>query len=799
MKKTQKRHALLMSALSLLLCVSMLVGTTFAWFTDEVTSGMNTIAAGNLDIELLADGVKVENGTKLFSEVEKWEPGVVVYENLQIANVGTLALKYQMSLNFGKENTLNGHKLSEVLQIAVVDKIPQGADRAAVLASVQNATSLEDFSIAGSLTAGAKTEEKAVVIFWAPGENDNWYNANNGQLTSDEKPLSIEFGVKLLATQLMSEDDSFGTDYDKDAWHNAMKVSTAAELTAAVKAVEDGGTIGLLENITFDEDSAMNSSGTWYEGVIFDGDKSFTIDLNGKTITNDSAVNDYLVFIKNNGSKPNTITFKNGTLEATSSAYSAIATASSNGQKITINLENVAVKGNNSNGAVIKARGGSELNVKAGTVITGANNYVGIECVGNDTVVNVYEGAEIYQNGTGSYVGSLVGVSYNSTVNVYGGKGKSAIGCFIAMTSGGTINVYGGEWIANTDGTAVNGSNKGVLIAQSEKGAKSIVNVYGGTFKGGYCCYGAAAGDAQINIAGGTYNAAPTNYVAAGYQAVERNGKYFVISDSIAEENVVATPAQLKNALTEAADANSGDNTLYLTGDVDLSGSDWTPISIDGYHGAGVITIEGNGATIKGLNAPLFAGGFAGKSGIVIKDLTIADSNIVCTSGLGGGAFVDSSDSMHVITLENCHLVNSTVSGERAGGLIGWYSGYAKLNDGPVKAYVTISDCSVIDSKVIGNGSAGAIAGHPGASDYTYTTIEDCEVKNVEVVSKDEGSWRTGAIVGTANNGHIVINNVTVENVTLTQNGVTADETVLYGRFVPAGTGTLVIDGIAIS
>ena len=52
MKKTQKRHALLMSALSLLLCVSMLVGTTFAWFTDEVTSGMNTIAAGNLDVEL---------------------------------------------------------------------------------------------------------------------------------------------------------------------------------------------------------------------------------------------------------------------------------------------------------------------------------------------------------------------------------------------------------------------------------------------------------------------------------------------------------------------------------------------------------------------------------------------------------------------------------------------------------------------------------------------------------------------------------------------------------------------------
>ena len=50
-KKSTKR-ALLTSALSLLLCVSMLVGTTFAWFTDEVKSGTNIIAAGNLDVEL---------------------------------------------------------------------------------------------------------------------------------------------------------------------------------------------------------------------------------------------------------------------------------------------------------------------------------------------------------------------------------------------------------------------------------------------------------------------------------------------------------------------------------------------------------------------------------------------------------------------------------------------------------------------------------------------------------------------------------------------------------------------------
>ena len=53
MKTTSTKRALVLSVLALVICVSMLVGTTFAWFTDEVTSGMNRIQAGNLDVELL--------------------------------------------------------------------------------------------------------------------------------------------------------------------------------------------------------------------------------------------------------------------------------------------------------------------------------------------------------------------------------------------------------------------------------------------------------------------------------------------------------------------------------------------------------------------------------------------------------------------------------------------------------------------------------------------------------------------------------------------------------------------------
>ena len=134
-RKNATRNALVTSVISMLLCVSMLVGTTFAWFTDEVVTGMNTIAAGNLDVELLANGAQVDTTTKLFSAVEKWEPGVVVYENLQVVNVGTLALKYQMTLNFGDENAMTdgGYKLSEVLEVAVIDKVADNATRAQVL------------------------------------------------------------------------------------------------------------------------------------------------------------------------------------------------------------------------------------------------------------------------------------------------------------------------------------------------------------------------------------------------------------------------------------------------------------------------------------------------------------------------------------------------------------------------------------------------------------------------------------------------------------------------------------------
>ena len=314
------------------------------------------------------------------------------------------------------------------------------------------------------------------------------------------------------------------------AGESAIEVDTAAELIAAVEDIADGGTITLTNNVTFTEGACTKNS-DWYEGLYYIGDKSFTIDLNKNTITNDEAVNDYLMLFKNDGAKANTITFTNGTIEAASSAYCAICTSTGSTQQITINLENVNLTGNNSNGSVAKIRGGAVLNVKAGTVITGKDSYLGIENA--NATVNIYDGAEIYQNGTTSYNGCLVGTGSNGTVNVYGGYGESAKGAFIAMTSGGTINVSGGEWIANTDGTPKN-DNYGVLIAQNDKttyadAGNSVINVTGGAFKGGYNCYGNAVGDAQINISAGAFSADPSTYVDTDVSTItESNDTYTV-------------------------------------------------------------------------------------------------------------------------------------------------------------------------------------------------------------------------------------------------------------------------------
>ncbi len=266
---------------------------------------------------------------------------------------------------------------------------------------------------------------------------------------------------------------------------------------------------------------------------------------------------------------------------------------------------------------------------------------------------------------------------------------------------------------------------------------------------------------------------------------------------------VVATAAELKAMLNAFGAAGAGDNVVNITSDIVLADA-WTPVVIDGYNGADVIIVNGNGYTISGLTAPLFAGGFAGGSGIVINDLTIDDSQIVSTNTLGSGAFIETVDSMDEITLTNCHVTNSSIEGSRTGGLIGWNSGYNNTNDGAVKTIVTITGCTVENCTITGAGTVGGIVGHAGANAWTWNTIENCKVINCQLISNDD-SYRVGGIVGTANVGEVVINNCSVDAATtMVQNNNGTEiarpegQSNLYGRAVLGDTGSLTIDGVAI-
>ena len=98
-RKNATRSALFTSVISMLMCISMMVGTTFAWFTDSVTSSGNIIKSGTLDVEMYwADGKEDPAGATwkdasagaIFNST-LWEPGYTEVRHIKIENKGTLA------------------------------------------------------------------------------------------------------------------------------------------------------------------------------------------------------------------------------------------------------------------------------------------------------------------------------------------------------------------------------------------------------------------------------------------------------------------------------------------------------------------------------------------------------------------------------------------------------------------------------------------------------------------------------------------------------------------------------------
>jgi len=211
-RKSVLRKALFSSAISLILCCAMLVGTTFAWFTDSVTSSNNIIKSGTLDVTMEwkdATATGEQQDYKDASEgpifdYDLWEPGYVEAKNIKIGNKGTLALKYMLNILANGEVSI----LSDVIDVYFADGEIKLANR--TMSQLTRIGTLTEIlqgmpsNTNGDLTAG---ESDIVTIALKMQET-----ANN-----DYQNLSIgsDFSVQLLATQLTYEKDSFDNQYDK--------------------------------------------------------------------------------------------------------------------------------------------------------------------------------------------------------------------------------------------------------------------------------------------------------------------------------------------------------------------------------------------------------------------------------------------------------------------------------------------------------------------------------------------------------------------------------------------------------
>ncbi|MBQ4258992.1 MAG: hypothetical protein IJB84_01850 [Lachnospiraceae bacterium] len=459
-RKRSKKSALLMSILSLLTCMTMLIGSTFAWFTDSVTSSGNIIKSGTLKVGMeWADGKTdpanantswTDASTGAIFNNDKWEPGYVDAKHIRISNKGTLALKYQ--LNILANGTVS--KLADVIDVYFADggKTLTGRDMTGLtrVGTLTEVLAGMPANMSGDLDAG-KNDTVTIALKMQETANNDYQGLEIGS----------DFAVQLFATQLTSEEDSFDETYDKFADYDG-EISNATTLAAAVK---NGGTYKVTKNFAIEDTMTVPS------GV------EVNLDLGGNDLT--------------------------GNLEVASGATLVVANGS-------INNDNSSVSGIQNNGgelvlddvSIESARHG--VRVEGGDVtINGGLYEVKADPNGEKKTqhaLNVSDGANVIVNdgtfvgpkGTGADSGSAVNVQAGSTVTIYGGNFSGGLNS--TLSASGTLVVYGGTFdqnpaayvadgyatIANADGTysvmqGVAAENQTALDNAIKGGEESIV------------------------------------------------------------------------------------------------------------------------------------------------------------------------------------------------------------------------------------------------------------------------------------------------------------------------------------
>ena len=295
--RNSTRRSLLVSATALILSIAMLVGTTFAWFTDTASTGVNKIQAGNLDVQLLMydgttnDYIDISNDSRKIFGTDSiaqnnnaqtlWEPGKTQVAYLAIKNNGNLALKYKVALDVDNVSK----NLYEVMEYAIT---PDATNTSPVTAWTSGNSVVEGTQVVAtdvSLPVGA-THKFALSVHMKE-EAGNTYQ--NGE---------VNFDLTVYATQDTVESDSHDNQYDKNAQYPdvayvAVSAPTAEDIAAGVNplanalisASTETGTETGISGEAKDKIAADLAAGTFKltdkEGTVRDAVKGKEVTLNG--------------------------------------------------------------------------------------------------------------------------------------------------------------------------------------------------------------------------------------------------------------------------------------------------------------------------------------------------------------------------------------------------------------------------------------------------------------------------------------------------------------------------------------
>ena len=466
MTKTKStKRALLLSALSLLMCVSMLIGSTFAWFTDSVTSTGNKIQAGTLkiDLELLEkDGTwtSIKDSKKAIFNYENWEPGYTDVKILRVTNEGTLALKWVAKFVSASELTA----LANVIDVYV---------NTTVSAYPQERSNLDGWQKVGTVAEFVNNISETTYGDLIAGESANLGIALKMQETAGNEYQGMDLGgafdIQIFATQYTYEKDSFDELYDKDA--PFIEVANTAELQAALDNAESGTVIKLASNVTYEtvylRATESNVTGvTCFPGVCgytTSGVDAFKAHWANENTGGGGHVPHYTAAIKNV-----TIVGANGATVAGVQAFSGHASAGTTD----------AVLGTANTGSYYVALNISNLTFKD-VAFTG---QVNIESSHEDAVYDgvTFNGCSFTTGGTAETNGAAI--RYYSEAN--NGKVKNIVVKDCAFN-----NCRQGVYTCHVNGVTVTGStfdtlgHNAIAVQSHSSAAHGNVTITGNTFK----------------------------------------------------------------------------------------------------------------------------------------------------------------------------------------------------------------------------------------------------------------------------------------------------------------------------